>query len=87
MTYRVGDKVRLTRQMGNLPAGHLLTVSAVDSDGTVIATHAEGNTILLRDPSMRIELIAREPMFPREFFLAALFVAGCLAFGLWRLIF
>lgn len=40
MTYRVGDKVRLTRQMGNLPAGHLLTVSAVDSDGTVIDADA-----------------------------------------------
>lgn len=85
-TYRIGDTVRLTRPMGNLAEGDTLTVTEVDRDGTVTATHADGRRVTLRDPSLRIELVARAPRIPPEFIAPLLFVAVCLVFGLWQLI-
>ncbi|MBX9659099.1 MAG: hypothetical protein K2X00_11065 [Nitrospiraceae bacterium] len=87
MTFRKSDTIRLTRPMGNLAESETLTVTTVDRDGVVYATHADGRSAMFRDPSMRIELVAREPRIPPEFVLPLLLVAACLAFGLWRLIF
>lgn len=50
-------------------------------------TENKPSTRRFRDPSLRIELVAREPRIPREFLGPMLLVAACLAFGLWRLIF